>query len=83
MNYHAPTGQFTVTAEALSRASTKLRCAIRNIRKAAGFDLHGYDWTKTDIHWAELTEDAILSAAADLGIDLGASRPGQLDVFNP
>jgi hypothetical protein len=80
MNFHAPTNQFTVSAEALARASIKLRHAIKNIRAGAGFDLTGYDWTKTSTPWAEYAEDAILNAARDLGIDLGASKPGKLDV---
>jgi hypothetical protein len=80
MNYHAPTSQFTVSAEALARASTKFRYAIKNIRTGANLDLAGYDWTKTSTPWAEYAEDAILNAARDLGIDLGASNPGKLDV---
>lgn len=80
MNYHAPTNQFTISAEALARASVKLRHAIRKIRTGANFDLAGYDWAKARTPWAEYAEDAILNAARDLGIDLGASNPGKLDV---
>ena len=80
MNYHAPTNQFTVSAEALARASVKLRHAIKNIRTGANLNLAGYDWTKTSMPWAEYAEDAILNAARDLGIDLGASNSGKLDV---
>jgi hypothetical protein len=80
MNYHAPTNQFTISAEALARASVKLRHAIRKIRPGANFDLAGYDWAKARTPWAEYAEDAILNAARDLGIDLGASNPGKLDV---
>lgn len=83
MNYHAPTNQFTVEPKALERASTKFLYAIRNIRTGAGLDLRGYDWTKIETMWAQNAEDAIISAAADLGINLGAPRPGQLDVSNP
>lgn len=80
MNYHAPTNQFTVEPKDLVGASAGFIFAIRNIRIGAGLDLRGYDWLKTEINWAQIAEDAIISAAADLGINLGAPRPGQLDV---
>jgi hypothetical protein len=80
MNYHAPTNQFTVSAVELARGSRRLRDAIKNIRKGAGLDLKGYNYLKREGDWAEYAEDSILSAARDLGIDLGADRPGKLDV---
>jgi hypothetical protein len=83
MNYHAPTKQMTVSIEQLARASTKLLYAIRDIRDGANLDRKGYDYLKRKTDWAEVAEDAILNAARDLGIHLGADHPGQLDVSKP
>ena len=82
MNYHAPTNQFTITPEELSRASTTMLYAIKNIRDGANIDRKGYDYLKRTSDWAEYAEAAILNAAYDLGINLGADRPGKLDVSN-
>lgn len=82
MNYHAPTNQFTIHADELMRASTKLLYVIRNIRDGANIDRKGYDYLKRASDWAEYAEDSVLSAARDLGIDLGADRSGKLDVSN-
>ena len=82
MIYHAPTNKFTIHADELMRASTKLLYVIRNIRDGANIDRKGYDFLERASDWAEIAEDAVLNAARDLGIDLGADRPGKLDVSN-
>jgi len=82
MKYHAPTNQFTISAEDMQRASSTLRYAIEKIRDGAQLDLKGYDNLKRESDWAEYSEVAILDAARTLGIDLGADRPGKLDVSN-
>ena len=80
MNYHAPTNQFTVKVDDLSRASKCLLHAIKKIRDGANLDHKGYDYLKRTSDWAEYAEHAILDAAENLSIDLGADRPGKLDV---
>ena len=80
MTYHAPTNQFTIHPEDLKRAAASMRYAIRKIRDAAGIDAKGYDWIQRESDAAEAAEDGILSAAKALSIDLGADRPGKLDV---
>lgn len=79
LKYHAPTKQFTVTQNALEGVALHLRYVIKHIRQQAGLPLtaHGYEGQMGDPQFAE---KAVLDAAAELGIDLGASRPGKLDV---
>lgn len=82
MLYHAPTNQFTIEPEALKRGASFLRYAIKKIRSGGGLDLKGYDNLNRQIDAAEYAEGAILDAAMQLGIHLGADRAGQLDVSN-
>jgi hypothetical protein len=81
MQYHAPTNQFTVTADDLQRASHSLRWAINHIRKGSGLDPKGYK-RPGPMDDAEFAEYGILKAARELGIDLGAKSPGELYVSN-
>lgn len=79
MKYHAPTKSLTVSVDALEGAALALRYAIRNVRKQAGLPLEPY---KGDVIMgpAQHAEAGILDAARCVGIDLGASRWGELDV---
>ena len=79
MNYHAPTKQFTITASDIERCAYLLRYAIRKIRRSHDLDPRGYS-PSVDACDAEYAESAILDAAQAVGIDLGAARPGVLDV---
>ena len=79
MQYHAPTNQFTVSADDLRLASHYLRWAINHIRKGHKLDPKGYK-RKAPMEDPQFAESGILQAAKQLGIDLGASRPGELDV---
>lgn len=79
MLYHAPTNQFTVSADDLQRASHSLRWAIKHIRLGHSLDLKGYKRPGA-MDDPEFAEAGILDAAKQLGIDLGADRPGKLDV---
>ena len=81
MQYHAPTNQFTITADDLRRASHSLRWAIKNIREGHKLDPKGYK-REGPMDCPEFAESGILDAARALGIDLGADRPGKLDVSN-
>jgi hypothetical protein len=82
MQYHAPTNQFTISADDMKRASSLLRYAISKIRDGAKLDRKGYDAQKRDADWAEYSEGGIIDAARAIGIELGADRPGKLDVSN-
>jgi hypothetical protein len=79
MLYHHPTQQFTVSPDELKHAANDLTYAIKNIRLLAGRDLRGYD-NPGNMDHAEFAEDGILQAAKALGINLGATRAGKLDV---
>jgi hypothetical protein len=79
MKYHAPTNAFTFAPEQLQRAASGLLWSIRCIRKASGLPLEPRE-TETAMKDPDFAEQAILDAAAALGIDLGASRYGKLDV---
>jgi len=80
MKYHAPTDQFTISADDLKRGTKLLLYAIRKIRIAAKLDLSGYDNLQRESDAAEQAETNIIDAAQALGIDLGARNPGQIDV---
>lgn len=79
MQYHAPTNQFTITVADLPRFAASLRHAIKKVREAAGLPLEGgpREFPMTAACHAEYS---ILHACMAIGIDLGATRPGQLDV---
>jgi hypothetical protein len=79
MRYSAPHNAFILTQEELQRAATNLRYAIHGIRKLAGRPTvrSKHEGPVDTYYMAEL---GVLDAAKELGIDLGASRPGLLDV---
>ena len=79
MQYHAPSKQFTVSLDGLQGSASALRYAIKMIRKTAGFPLEGGE-RPLKMSDACHAEQAILEAARILGIDLGATRAGLLDV---
>jgi len=79
MKYHAPTNQFTVSAQEMERASRSLKWAIKHIRLGHGLDPKGCDRSGPMEH-PDFAESGILDAAKSLGIDLGADRHGRLDV---
>lgn len=80
MLYHAPTNQFTIEPEALKKSASFMLRAIKKIRLASQLDPKGYDTLRRPTDAAEYAEDAILRAAASLGIHLGATEAGRLDV---
>jgi hypothetical protein len=79
MKYHAPTKQFTVSADSLDRASRSLLWAIKHIRLGHNLDTKGYK-KPGPMEDPQFAEAGILQAAKELGIDLGADREGKLDV---
>ena len=81
MQYHAPTDQFTISAADMKRSAYLLRYAIRKIRQGHKLDTKGYE-REGAMECPDFAESGILDAARALGIDLGADRPGKLDVSN-
>lgn len=79
MKYHAPTKAFIVPVESLERVALALKYAIRHVREQAGLPLEPHRSDGPMGH-PQFAEAAILDAARDIGIDLGASRYGLLDV---
>lgn len=80
MKYHAPTNQFTVSPRDLQMAAHSLLWAIKHIRQASGRSLRGGKEDPGQMEDPDFAESGILDAARNLGIDLGADRPGKLDV---
>jgi hypothetical protein len=79
MTYHAPSNQFTITPDDLRQAASCLRWAIKHIRLGHKLDPKGYE-NDGPMDDPEFAESGILDAAKAIGIDLGANRPGILDV---
>lgn len=79
MKYHAPTKGLTFEIRQLERASGSMLWAIASIRQAAGLPL-GPRETPGPMKAPDFAEQGILDAAEALGIDLGESRYGRLDV---
>lgn len=79
MQYHAPTRQFIVPTSTFHAVSLHLRYAIQHIRRSAGLPLTPHK-PEGPLGEAQFAEIALLSAAQEIGIDLGASQPGRLDV---
>lgn len=65
-----------ISAEDAAAAGKTLLAAIHYFREATGLDRAGYTEGKT----RDTCEYCILKAAEQLGIDLGSTRPGKLDV---
>ncbi|QTT85348.1 hypothetical protein HUT29_30065 [Pseudomonas chlororaphis] len=81
MLYHAPSKQFTVPLDSLQSSAACLRFAIKMIRQTAGLPLEGGE-RPAQMSDACHAEQAILDAFRMLGIDLGATRAGLLDLRN-
>jgi len=79
MKYHAPTKQFTVSPDALARASSSLLYAMGHIRDMAKKPRKPY---KSDgaLTPCDHACKGIIDAAKDLGIDLGADWGHELDL---
>lgn len=77
MEFHAPTGRFTLSQDNLRLASLGLLDAIRQVRRLSGMPLSPYR-IEGSMQAPQFAEQSILDAASTLGIDLGAKRFGQL-----
>ena len=81
MHYHAPSKQFTISVDKLQNHAAAMRFAIRKIREIANLPLEG-DTRPVQMTPACHAEQAILDSCMIIGIDLGATRAGKLDVRN-
>lgn len=81
MQYHAPSNQFTISLDQLQGHAGCMRFAIKMIRKSAGLPLQGGE-RQGPMSDACHAEQAILDACRLIGVDLGATRAGVLDVQN-
>jgi hypothetical protein len=63
----------------MRRAAYLLKYAIKKIRQGHNRDPKGYERDGA-MDYPEFAESGILDAARALGIELGADRPGKLDV---
>ena len=79
MKFHAPTGQFTISADAMKRASMSLLYAMGHIRDLEKKPRTPYK-LKGGLTPGEHACKGIIDAAKDLGIDLGADWGYQLDL---
>lgn len=79
LTYHAPTKQFTITPGTLDQVASHLRFAIKHIRLQAGLPLTSHAGAAA-MDSPQHAEKALLDLASELGIDLGSTRPGRLDV---
>lgn len=76
MTYDPARDALRIAIPDAKRAALYLMSAIHYARKAGGHPVE-----KTDVSGpANTAEYCILNAAEALGIDLGATRPGELDV---
>ena len=81
MKYNPHTKGLTLSIQDADRAAGDLLAAIHYTRKMNGLPLEGYDsQAKASANVDDTAEYCILRAADALSIDLGANRPGQLDV---
>lgn len=76
MTFDPITKSLKISADEASAAGKTLLAAIHYFRKEVGLGLDGY----TNGNGRQTCECCILEAAEQLGIDLGSTRAGKLDV---
>ena len=81
MKYHAPTKCFVLSPADIEQAARGLLNAIKHIRLQAELPLEPYA-PANPMQSPQFAEQGIIDAALSLGIDLGSSRYGALDVRN-
>ena len=79
MKYIASSKSFTITQKELEMASCSLIHALKHIRQLAGLPLDRYHH-EGPLENADFAQKAILDAAKEVGIDLGAEWGDQLDL---
>ena len=79
MEYHAPTGQFTVAKKGLEYAAHSFLYAIANIRKMSDAPSTPYEQLGK-LTPAELAQQRIINGAEALGINLGSTFCHEIDL---
>jgi len=64
----------------VQRAAHSIRYTIAHIRKLAKMPLRGFKHQSGPMTDSEFAESALLDLAKELGIEIGATRYGELDV---
>jgi hypothetical protein len=79
MKYHAPTKCFVIEPRALEGAALHLRYAMRCVRELGGFPLEPH---KRETHMTKAchAEKALIDLAGEIGIDMGGTWPGTIDL---
>ena len=79
MKYHATTKCFVIELAALERISLQLRYAMQGARELGGFPLEPHKRPGAMTCACHL-EKALINLAEDIGIDLGGTWPGDIDL---
>lgn len=79
MRFHAPTKCFVIEPAALEMVALELRYALQGVRELGGFplDKHKREGPMTRACHVEKT---LIDMANQIGIDLGGTWPGQIDL---
>lgn len=79
LRYHAPTKCFVIDPKAMEMLALEIRYAIKTAREMGGRPLepHKVDGPMSD---ADHLEKCLIDMADRMGIDLGCTWPGQLDL---
>lgn len=79
MKYHAPTDSFVVDVSSVKHAALLLRIVMKDVRELGGFPLEPHS-RQVQMTKACHIEYSLLELAEKIGVDLGGSRPGQVDL---
>lgn len=79
MKYHAPTKCFVIEPASLERTALQLRYAMQCARELGGFPLEPHKRPGAMTRACHL-EKALINLAEDIGIDMGGTWPGQIDL---
>lgn len=77
--YHAPTDRFVADPQSLKHAADDIRHAMRLARELGGKPLEPHK-RKGVMTASDHLERTLIDLASSMGIDLGCTWPGQLDL---
>lgn len=79
MQFHAPTGQFTIDINSCENAAHNFLFAMAHIRKMNNLPLGAYELDGA-LSSADHSQKAIIDGAKAMGIDLGACWGNEIDL---
>lgn len=79
MEYHAPTGQFTVSSNSLGKATHELMYALAGVRKMNNLPLTPYERNGC-LEPVDHIQKAIVDGARTMGINLGGNWGNEIDL---